>query len=279
MSNSSNTILLRGSICFDKRPVSFIKESIDSIRKWFDGQLVVSTWKGQEPQLEGLEKDIDNIVLVDDPGPGFIQSYNRQVISYKEGLNVCQGELLLVSRADFYFGSDPFVKWNSVPQKNNGHFQVFKERVIVGNMMTIPPHRAEPSVSNFRVSDWFQIGKKRDLELWADVLETSHHLYLQHTGLQNISTAEYKTETYGSEQVWLISLLHKHGIPNLNLANYSNFSSYDAWCALINNFWVLNTRSTLNAHNLNWTAQSEFHPWYITEDECVNAYYQLYGDS
>jgi hypothetical protein len=279
MNSSGNTILLRGSICFDKRPASFIKEIIPSIRKWFDGQLVVSTWKGQEQHLEGLQKDIDRVVLVDDPGPGFIQSYNRQLISYKEGLKACEGEMLLVSRSDIQFGSDPFTRWASVPQKNNGHFRVFQERVIVGNMMTIPPHRAEASVSNFRVSDWFQIGKKRDLELWADVLETSHDLYRQHTGLQDISTTEYKTETYGSEQVWLISLLHKHGIPTLNLANYSNFSSYDAWCALINNFWILNNRSTLNAHNLNWTAQPEFHPWYITEHECVDAYHQIYGDS
>jgi hypothetical protein len=271
MTNSSKTILLRGSICFDKRPASFIKEIVPSIRKWFDGQLVVSTWKGQEPHLKGLEKDIDNIVLVDDPGLGFIQSYNRQLISYREGIKACQGELLLVSRSDIHFSSDPFEKWTSVPQKNNGHFQVFGERVIVGNMMTIPPHRAEASVSNFRVSDWFQIGRKRDLELWADVLETSRDLYRHYTGQQDITTTEYKTETYGSEQVWLI--------PNLNLSNYSTFSSYDAWCALINNFWILNTRSTLNAHNLNWTAQPEFHPWYITEDECVSAYHQLYGDS
>jgi hypothetical protein len=279
MKNSNNTILIRGSIAFDKRPMSFVQKTIPSIRKWFKGQLVVSTWKGQEQHLDGLEKEIDNIVLTDDPGPGFIQSYNRQLVSYQRGLKACSGELMLVSRADFEILSDPFVYWNSIPQKNNGHFQVFQERVIAGNMMTVAPHRAEASVSNFRVSDWLQIGKKCDLQLWANVLETSEKLYSEHTGLKNLSTSEYKTETYGSEQVWLISLLHKHAMSSLNLGNYSEFSQYDAWSAMINNFWILNTRSTLQAHNLNWNEQPEFHPWYIREDEFQSAYHQIYGES
>jgi len=276
MTSSNHSILIRGGISFDKRPKSFVQDTIPSIRKWFDGQIVVSTWKGQEEHLSGLEKDVDVVVLSEDPGPGFIQSYNRQLVSYESGLSACTGDLVLACRADFDIKSDPFKYWETVPKKNNGFMQVFEERVIAGNMMTIPPHRAEASVSHFRVSDWLQIGKKKDLQKWASVLETSKQLYRSASGLNNICTSEYKTEQYGSEQVWFISLLHKYVSLNLNLLNYTENSDL-AWYSLVNNFWIMNTRSTLDAHNLNWNFQSEFHPWYIREAEHQQVYQSIYG--
>lgn len=277
MSNSNHSILIRGSIAYEKYPTAFVQETIPLIRKWFGGQLVVSTWKGQEHHLRGLEGMIDDVVLSDDPGFGCIQSYDRQLISSKAGVERCSGDLIFVARADFMVKNDPFLLWNRVPASRGSHMAVFENRIIVGNMMTISPNKAEPKISNFRPSDWIQMGTKSDLLKWSGVLEQSHQLYSAATGLTDLTTSEYKSETYGSEQLWLISLLNKYVSKDITLSNYWLCDPYDVWCALINNFAVFNTRSTIGAYNLNWGFQPEFHPWYMTEDEYFQINQQING--
>lgn len=274
----NKTILIRGAMASDKRPVSFVSKTIPSIREWFDGELVVCTWKGQEKYLNGIEKFIDKIILIDDPGHGFIQAYNRQLISFERGLRDCSGDLVFVTRSDFQILSDPFHLWEKVPKENNGLMKIFDHRVIVGNMMTIHPQKTEASVSNFRVSDWIQLGLRSDLEKWASVLDVSKKLYKEATNRTNIDTSEYKTENYGSEQVWFVSLIHKFITNEINLTNYNRATIGEVWTAIVNNFCVLNTRSTLKAHNLNWEFQPEFHPWYMTEKEYFDVYFSFYGD-
>lgn len=276
MKHKSHSILLRGGIAFDKRPTSFVRETIPLMRKWFKGQMVVSTWKGQEHHLEGLEKEIDVLVLSEDPGHGFIQSYNRQLISYDVGLKACTGELIFACRADFDIRADPFGYWQQLPKKNNGFMQVFENRVIAGNMMTVTPQEKRAAETYFRISDWFQLGTRTDLEKWCSVLDTSKTLYQQFLGLVDISTKEYRSEVFGTEQVWFISLLNKYVDPRLNLTNYHLCDLKMAWYALMNNFFILNSRSTLNAHNLNWNFQPEFHPEYITEDGYRTVLGQMY---
>jgi hypothetical protein len=277
LKHESHSILLRGGIAFDRRPTSFVRETIPSLRKWFDGQLVVSTWKGHEHHLEGLEKEIDVLVVSEDPGPGFIQSYNRQLISYDVGLKACVGELVFACRADFDIRTDPFGCWQQLPKKNNGFMQVFQERVIAGNMMSLPPQDNRAAETYFRISDWFQLGTRADLEKWCSVLDTSKMLYQQFLGSPDISTKEYRSEVFGTEQVWFISLLNKYVDAGLNLINYHQYDSRIAWCALMNNFYILNSRSTLNAHNLNWNFQPEFHPEYLTEDGYRTILEQMYA--
>jgi len=272
------SVLIRGAISFDKRPTSFVSKTIPIIRSWFDGELVISTWKGQEQYLKGIEKHIDKVILSEDPGPGFIQAYNRQLISYQKGLEECSGDIVFVARSDFNITKDPFILWKNVTNINNNYMKVFDKRVIVGNMMTVHPKKEKPSDAFFRVSDWIQMGQKSDLMKWASVLETSKSLYKQIKNIENINTNEYKSDVYGSEQVWLISLLHKYLGNNINLLNYESFCLDDVWAAIINNFWVMNTRSTLNAYNLNWDFQPEFHPIYMTEDEYLEAFMKLYGN-
>ena len=85
------SIIYRGSLFFDKRPEIFIKNSIESARKWFDGEIIVSTWKHQEKYLFGID-GIDKIVLTEDPGSGPIQQMNRQLISYMNGVENSNGD-------------------------------------------------------------------------------------------------------------------------------------------------------------------------------------------
>jgi hypothetical protein len=277
MSNSKNTILIRGSLAYEKYPNSFVHDIIPTIREWFTGQLVVSTWKGQEQHLRGLEGMIDDVVLSDDPGFGCIQSYDRQLISYKAGMERCSGDLVFVARADFCLKKNPFHLWEKVPARRGNDMKVFENRIVIGNMMTISPNKAEPKISNFRPSDWIQMGTKSDLLKWSGVLQKSHELHSAATGLTDLSTTEYKSEAYGSEQLWLISLLNKYVSEDITLTNYWSCDPYLVWCALINNFAVFNTRSTIGAYNLNWDFQPEFHPWYMTEQEYFQINEQLNG--
>lgn len=277
MNNKNYTILFRGSLSYDRYPAVFVKQTIPSIRNWFDGQLVISTWKGQEQHLQGLEKMVDDIILNDDPGFGCIQSYDRQLISYNAGINKCVGDLILVIRADFLLERDPFFLWNRIPPTRGKNMKIFDNRIVIGNMMTISPDKVEKKISNFRPSDWIQIGKKIDLLKWSGILKKSHELYSMETNLVNLKTNEYKSEIYGSEQLWFISLLNQYVDKNITLSNYWLYDSYDAWCALVNNFAIFNTKSTMGAHNLNWQNQPEFHPWYITEEEYFSKNEQLNG--
>jgi hypothetical protein len=270
----NKTILLRGSISSSKNPTAFVEKSIPTIRKWFDGELVVSTWKGQEKYFEGIENLVDKFVLLDDPGSGFIQEFNRQLISYKEGLNQCEGDVVLVARSDFNITDDPFDIWNSVCNLNNdGKMKVFEKRVVVGNMMTIHPERGSPTDSFFRVSDWLQIGQKTDLEKWANVLTMSKKLY-DHAISQNMKINDLRSP--GTEHFWFISLLRQYLGVDINMLNYQDMPLDMVWAAIINNFSVKNTRSTLHAHNMNWEFQPEFLSEYMTEQEYDEKFLQLY---
>lgn len=273
-----NSILLRGAMAFERHPTSFILETIPTIRSWFDGELVVCTWKGQEKYLEGVRDQIDRLVLLDDPGTGFIQEYNRQLVSYQKGLEECSGNIIFVARTDFNILENPFHLWEKVPTANNNIMKVFDKRVVVGNMMTIHPQKVKPSEGFFRVSDWIQMGQKTDLMKWASVLETSQILYKQARKDNRIQTNWYETEQYGTEQVWFISLLNKYLDSKIDLLNYNFVSLNTALMAILNNFCVMNTRSTLKAHNLNWQFQPEFLACYMTENEYLDAYNTVYGN-
>lgn len=282
MSSSNNSILLRGSICSGKRPVSFIKENIQSIRNWFDGELVLCTWKNQYDLLsKEVNKNIDKIILLEDPGSGFIQEYNRQLISFREGLNNCSEDVVMVARTDLRVTKNPFLIWDTIPSKNNGRMKIFDKRVLIGNMMTIKPDRTKPH-NYFRTSDWIQLGQKKDLEKLCSVLPTSIQLYeealrtkLVHGHSYNMIDNELGDP--GTEQIWLISLIRQYLKVDIDLINYKKFELETAWDAILNNFCIKNTRSSLNAYNMNWTFQPEDLWCYLTEDEYNNKYTEIYG--
>jgi hypothetical protein len=223
------------------------------------------------------EKLVDKIILIDDPGPGFTQSFNRQVISFNEGLKHCGGDLIAACRADFELRKNLFNFWDNIPQDNNGIMKVFEHRVLTGNMMTIHPEKTNPIDSYFRVSDWLHLGKKKDLEKWAGILETAKFLYHGVKGNDYINSNEYRIDSFGTEQVWFISLLNKYLSEKLTLENYMHTDLKLVLFAIINNFYILNTRSTMGAYNLNWDFQPEFHPIYMTECEYKSIFNSYYG--
>ena len=63
-----------------------------------------------------------------------------------------------------------------------------------------------------------------------------------------------------------------------NLIKYNDIGNIkkQSWNYLLNNYTILNMRSTLKAENLNWTFQPEFIPCYITESMYKNKYIEKY---
>ena len=260
------TVIYRGSLSFPRtyrgtygQSDNFIKMMIDNLRKWFDGEVIVSTWKGQEKLLIGID-GIDKVILSDDPGPGPVQHIKRQVVSYINGLEASTGDMILVSRSDISFLSDVFHFLDTPLTQNDNSMKIFDNRMIIGNMMSINPDSMEwPKY--FRLGDWIQLGYKDDISKWANILE-----YINEN-LNGLNCTEI---------IWSISVIKKYLYPDMDYFHHENYYN-QYWDYILNNYRILNSVSTLNTLNHNWLVQPEFLDCYLTEDMFNEKYIQKYG--
>ena len=189
----------------------------------------------------------------------------RQIVSYKNGLESANGEVILVTRSDMVHYTDPFYFFGKLQNKNE-IFRIFEERIVIGNMMTIHPDRNCPGETNeqryFRMNDWFQVGLKIDLEKWCNVLDIVE---------QNLSA------NICTEQFWFAGCLKKYFDDSIDLNNLQKYKNF-LWLSIVNNFRVLNTKSTLKAVNKNWENQPENLICYLMEHEYNNKFIEIFGD-
>jgi hypothetical protein len=249
------SVVIRGKI------FPYTQETIDSIRGWFNGEIIISTWECED--ISGLT-GYDILIKTPDPGAGPVQQMKRQIVSYREGLKASSGDLLLVTRSDMVHYKDPFKYFGKLQVKNE-IYRIFDQRVIIGNMMSIHPDRTCPGESEqqrlYRLNDWFQIGLKSDLDKWSDVLdipEKNHNI--------DICT----------EQFWFAGCLKKYFDDSIQLDNLKAYENF-LWLAILNNFRILNTKSTLGAINKNWEKQPENLICYLMENEYDKKFLEIYG--
>jgi hypothetical protein len=251
----SKSVVIRGAIKFPTHPISYIDEVVSSIRSWFDGELIISTWEDQREYLTNIS-GVDKIVYTKDPKEGPIQQWKRQAVSYRNGFLASSGDVVMVTRSDICHYKDPFSYLNKFRLKCNDDLNLFNHKLIVSNMMSIRPNSYEYP-NTFRISDWFQIGYRADIDIWSNILHIIDEIdpefgYVQCT-----------------EKLWLLSALkskYEIDLKDSTNVDHLNFS------AILNNFIILNTRSTLGAYNKNWEFQPEDLPCYITESDFVGAY-------
>jgi hypothetical protein len=246
------TIIFRGSICFEKHPENFLSSSIQECRKWFDGEIIISTWKGQEKFIGDI-KGFDKVIFSDDPGPGPVQQINRQIISFKEGLKNTDSELILVTRTDVIHHTDMF-NFFDIDTKCTDSLKIFEKKITIGNMMSILPDSNEHP-SKFRLGDWFHLGLKKDLEKWSDIYD--------------LVNSEQISGMSCTEQIWSLSVIKKY----LNLIpSVNDFSSVNerSWDYILNNFSIWNTKTDLKTINMNWSFQPEFLYSYIDRNYYLN---------
>lgn len=246
-----NTILYRGSISSNKRPNNYLNDSIEELRKWFDGEVIVSTWDDQKIYIN--PSLVDKIIISPDPGSGPVQSFKRQIVSFNQGIKYCSGETILSLRTDMCLSKDVFELFPIVKTESNKH-RIFNNKIVVGNMMTIHPDCNEAE-KNLRIGDWFHLGTKEDLSLICDIIDT-------------IDSEDYSQFT-GTEQAWICTLVKKILHPTKTVSEIYNMNEL-YWPILLNNFIVMNTKTTLGLINKNWVDQPEFHPLYLTERDYIN---------
>lgn len=267
------SIVFRGSICSDRYTVNFLKDSVFELRKWFSGEIIVSTWIGQEKNAESID-GIDKIVYTPDPGSGLIAHNRRQHISFNEGVKSSSGDVVFVTRTDCLLTKDPFglMECSNV---FDSKFRFVQRRMVAGNMMTFSPNNTSSPQERwdgyFRLGDWFHMGMRQDILMWGDVLQFSEKMNQGEDGSQ--------TPNRSVEQLWLMSAINKYSKDKIDLQQYQFMNREDAWAAILNNFRIVNTRSTAGVYNLNWNHQSEFHPLYMTENEYDDHFLNRYGTS
>lgn len=254
------SVVIRGSITHPIKPNNHIKKTIDSIRSWFDGEIVISTWPEQEQYIKEVENIVDKIVYVYDPGPGPIQNITRQILSFKEGVENCSGDEILVTRPDMIFSKNIF-DFIGKFKNNNQILKFVDEKIVVGNIMTINPDSFEIP-NTFRVSDWFHCGKRNDIKKLYSGLDKVWSVDRQK--IKNIPTC--------TEKMWILSILSAC-FPNIDILNSDNIDEY-SWDVIVNNFAVFNSISTLGTYNFNYPDQPENMYCYMTEEQ-----YKLRHDS
>lgn len=250
------SVVIRGSISYNDHPENFLDLVLDSIRSWFDGEIVLSTWKGQEKFItKHAENVIDKFVYSEDPGEvdNFkLKHFKRQVLSYVNGFNESTGDLVMVTRPDIIFKKDLFQYIDTYPFSTD-QLKVFEKKLVVSNMMTIRPDSDEfPNC--FRVCDWYQVGHRQDIQQWANILDTALSL-----------DTSRMTDMNCTETMWFLSVLKNKFGDIVDIYEPSFDLKQFAWEAIVNNFIVMDTRTSLNAENMNWTFQPEYCSCYFNE--------------
>ena len=267
----NKTIVFRGSICSDRYKNNFLKDIVFELRKWFSGEVIVSTWYGQEEyasRINGVDKFIYNV----DPGQGLIAHNRRQHISFRQGVKESNGDLIFVTRTDCLITKDPFSLMD-MNYCSDDRFRFVESRMVAGNMMTFTPNFCNSSKEKwegyFRLGDWFHMGYRNDILKWGDVLEFSEKI--------NTSIEGKQIPNRSVEQLWLMTAINKYSKDKIDMQSYENLSKDDAWAGILNNFRVVNIRSNAGIYNMNWAQQSEFHPLYMTEHEYEYHFFNRYG--
>lgn len=258
----SRSVVIRGSISHQIKPTNHIEKTIDSIRSWFDGEIVICTWTEQESFLDRVRDKVDKIVLSYDPGPGPIQNILRQIVSFKEGVEACSGEEILVTRPDITFSKNVFDFLGKYPNRSE-YLRFTDQKILVGNVMTINPDSFEIP-NTFRVSDWFHCGKRSDIE----------KLYSGLNLVWGLDRKKLETVQTCTEKMWLLSILKENCLSKIDLYDSGSVDQF-SWDAIMNNFIVLNSYSTLGTYNYNYPNQQENMYCYLTEQQYIERHESL----
>lgn len=260
------SIILRGSLSFPKRPGDYVQNVIDSIRSWFKGELIVSTWQDQfhhAKQLVGLDK----VVVSTDPGEGPLQQMQRQLNSYWAGVNSCTGDQVMVTRTDILHFRDLFEFIGTYPHLSAADMRCFDHKIVIGNIMSINP-QAPDSVPTFRPCDWFQVGYKKDLEKWCSIAPE-----LAAIPRHQLDSA-WQSNRICTEKLWFTLVLNKFSKHRINWYDTAD-QDHLSWQALLDNFIILDQITQARSINLNWAFQPQRMPLYITNETYTKKYFEL----
>lgn len=212
-----NSVVIRGLVNIHTPAV------IDSIRKWHDGEIILSTWDGDLPELP-----VDKLVLSKDPGKAHVHNVRRQITLAKAGVDVAKGEKILLTRTDAMHTVNCF---DSI---EDGKITLLDFYVINPDFdfssfghgirrQFIPQHKAF-----FKITDFVQWGYAQEIKDWTSqkVKDLMFH-YSRRFGFPLSSI----------EQMWCVSFLQQRGY-DASIEKLSDCHDL-RWSALIENFMLM----------------------------------------
>jgi hypothetical protein len=258
------SVIIRGPLQYKNQPYNLIDQVVKSIRDWFSGEVIISTWEDQEQYLnsnfsiDGVDKIVLSPNFKKNSSSNIINAWKSQVISYQKALEICEGDEIMVTRSDIIHNQDLFQYLNYYPKSGN-ELKVFSNKLIVSNIMSIRPDSDEfPNC--FRICDWIQVGNRNDIFKWSNVIENV------------LKSDESKLNTMNKvETLWFLSVLQNKFGDVIDIYDSSNINKF-AWEAIVNNFIVLNATSTMKILNKNYEFLLENCPYYLNE----SIYQELY---
>jgi hypothetical protein len=246
------TVIIQGEI-----QNNMVQRSINQIREWFDGELIISTWEGQNNNLSGYDK----ILFCKDPGPGPFNgllpvqqhcNLKRQLYGLKKALEESSNDLIFKIRNDCLVTKNIFSYFNF--EKAFGEYKIFDSKVVVSNMMTINPDSTSEPKPWFRISDWFYLGMKEDIKKICDVYD-------------DLEKTDFSNSFFGTEHILSFNLIKKYIYKDLTLEDYITLTR-DSWKYILNNYKVIDTKSTAGIINIGkWINQPEYLSCYLTEEQ------------
>ena len=212
-----NSVILRGIV------TSSTFDVIRSIKRWHDGEIILSTWEGDLPVLP-----VDKIVLSKDPGKCHVHNVKRQITLAKAGVDAAEGEKVLLTRTDVMHAVDCFenIKDGKITLLDfftiNPDFYFCPLEYGVQSQCT-PQHRAF-----FKITDFVQWGYASEIKAWAS--QSVKDLLFQYA-----ETYPYPESTV--EQMWCVAFLSQRGY---DISIESLLEAYDLrWTALTDNFVLM----------------------------------------
>lgn len=247
------TVVLSG--CLYKRT----QEVINTIRKWFDGELIISTWDNETTLFGGVDK----YVYSKDPGGGPVQNVYRQICSSYAGIKNASNPIILRTRADIAFTKNPF-RFIDKHRKNNGELQIFGSRIIYGSVNTFN-HAGSVNARLFSPSDMWQCGHYSDMCKLSDL------------SLEDLN--KHISYDMCAEQAWFLTAINKFS-QNKFTTERTEENIKASYVSFINNLCIINSYEDAGVEwikhdgpSSDWSERSDH---YFHRDRWAKKYYEIY---
>lgn len=242
-----NSVVLRGLVTRHTRAV------IRAIKRWHDGEIILSTWEGTSPELP-----VDKLVLSRDPGKVHHHNVKRQITLAKAGVDAAEGKKILLTRTDVMHAVNCFerVKDGKVTLLDfysiNPDYDFCPYR-YGGNTGLTPQHRAL-----FKITDFVQWGHASEIKDWAS--QPVKDLMFNYA-----KAYPYPKSTI--EQMWCVAFLKQRGY---DIHMEKLLEAYDLrWAALTDNF-VFMSHHDMGVNIMKYRYQDldtiRSRPWCLTSD-------------
>lgn len=188
----NKTIIIQGKVF----PTT--EQLVRDLRKLSDAKIIVSTWAGEEIDIEDVE-DCTTLFL-QDPGAGPIQNFSRQLYGANQALGLIDSGLVAKIRSDAICSKDVFSVYSKVATDSPR----LQYKIFISNVMSCAP--------DFRVfspSDWIYVGRHEDVKEWFNI-EQESQIVSRHVDC--------------CEQIFCVANLLKNK-PNLSLERITELSA------------------------------------------------------